>query len=133
MSHNIVLKDVKFTDLNELSRVIDQLTEGQCILIKDATKFRTFPGQSDRCDAAIRMPGDYDIGLQKRDGGYVPVADFSMMMRSNLLAGGGHPMGKVQQEYALREAEYTAAQNGMSATRLPQKDGTVTLELVKAT
>lgn len=132
MSHNIILKDVEYTDLTQLGKVVAQISNGACVLDRDAITFRTFPGQPDTCDAVIRMPGSYDIGLQKTvEGSYVPIADFSMML-NNPLAGGRHPMGRVQQEYALREAEYTAAQNGMSSTRISQKDGTVTLELVPA-
>jgi hypothetical protein len=131
MSHNIVLKDVKYTDLSQLAQIVASVSNGQCVLDKDAKRFRTWPGQPDQCDAVIKMPGKYDIGLQKQGNAYVPIADFSMMGVTPL-RGGFHPMGKVQQEYALREAEYTAAQQGMTSSRIQQKDGTVTLELVKA-
>ena len=132
MSHNIVLKGITFTDLSTLAKVVEQVSQGRCVLDKNATTFRTYPGQPNKCDAVIKMPGNYDIGLLKQGQGYVPIADFSMMFYDNPLRGGDNHMGLVQQEYALREAEYTAAQRGMTSTRIKQKDGTVTLELVAA-
>lgn len=132
MSHNIILRDVKFKDLAQLARVVEKVSNGQCVLLKDAQTFRTYTGQSNKCDAAIRMPGNYDIGLLKGSDGYAPVADFSMLYGNNPLQGERNPMGRVQQEYALQEAEYTAAQQGMSATRVNGANGTITLELVRA-
>ena len=120
-----------YKDLDQLASVVKSLTNGECVLDKTGTRFRTYVGQDGNCDAMIKMSGNYDIGLRKSGIGYVPIADFSMIY-PNPLMGGHHPMGKVQQEYALREAEYTAAQNGMTATRLTGKNGTVTLELVQA-
>jgi hypothetical protein len=130
MSHNIVLRDVKFKDLSVLGKIVNNISNGQCQVVKSDT-FRTFMGQSDKCAAKIVMPGNYDIGLLKSKDGYTPVADFSMI-RENPLAGGYAPLGKVQQEYTLQEAEYKAAQSGMTASRNLQKDGTVILELVQA-
>jgi hypothetical protein len=131
MSHNIVLKDVKFKDLSTLARAVAAVSNGQCVLDKNATRFRTYPGQPDTCDAVIKMPGNYDIGLRKQGDAYVPIADFSMMHYSNPLRGGDNHMGLVQQEYILQEAEYQAAQNGFTSTRI-KNGGRVTLELVAA-
>ena len=131
MSHNIVLRGVKYTDLSQLRKVLAKVSDGQCVLNTERTQFRTWTGQPDRADAVIEMPGNFDIGLKKDGMGYVPIADFSYM-NQNPLMGGGNPMGKVQQEYALQEAEYTAAQQGMTSSRISQKDGTITLELIKA-
>ena len=130
MSHNIILSKVKFKDLTVLGQVASDLSNGKCILDATAKEFRTYYNQDPKCDGMIKMDGAFDIGLKKTTDGYVPVADFSMMRNSNPFSAGGNDVGKLQQEYILREAEYTAAQNGMTSERIQGKNGKVTLELV---
>lgn len=129
MSHNITLSDVKFTDLNILRNVVKQLSGDEAKLDMNAKTFRTFPGQPNTCDAAIQMPGNHDIGLNKQSDGYTPVFDPYSMSRvfSNQFGG---PIGGLTQEYILQQAEYEAAQHGMTAQRVPGERGQVTLELV---
>lgn len=133
MSHNITMDGVQIRDLNTLGQVVKELSCGQATLDQTATYFRTYRGQPDKCDAAIKMPGKHDIGLKKNaDGSYTPVFDpynMSPIFRADAAPYGEGHIGKLMQEYALREAEYEAAQQGYSTQRIPAENGTITLEL----
>ena len=134
MSHNIVMNNVRIKDLDMLGRIAKEMSNGAAILDKTAKTFRTerMLGGTGKCDAVIKMPGDLDIGLLLKNNAYSPVMG-SMGMETTFRAKGGHnKIGGLLREYALQEAEYEAAQQGMSATRVEQANGTITLELVEA-
>ena len=138
MSHNITLKGVKIKDLDMLGHVVKGLVGGNAFLDKNAKTFRTYADQSNVCDAAIRLQqGAHDIGLTKQaDGSYMPVFDpynMSSMFKSQHVHGGsgdpaGH-IGNLLQEYGLQAAEYEAAQNSLTTTRVHGEKGRVSLEI----
>lgn len=132
MSHNITLKGVNFKDLTMLGNVVSDLSNGQASLTKEASTFRTYRGQPNKCNARINLPGPHDIGLtQNQNGSYTPVFDPYQMSRVFAHpAHPGSPIGLLQQEYALREAEYEAAQQGYSSERIEGDNGMVTLEIL---
>ena len=134
MSHNITLKNAIVKDLRLLGRIVKDLSKGEARLTMDAITFRTFPGQPNRCDAAIIMPGQHDIGLVKTADkkGYNPVFDDYALSPMFKALNSRNYVGLLMQEYALREGEIEAARLGMSSTRVPGKNGTVTLELIAA-
>ena len=132
MSHNIRLDNVRFKDLALVGQILKELTAGVCVLDASAKTFRTYLGQPNKCDAAIRMPGNHDVGLLKQNGAYVPVFDPYTMSPVLKSPYGSNFIGRLAQEYALREAEYEAAQRGMSATRIHGEKGMITLQLVAA-
>lgn len=130
MSHNIRLKGVRFTDTAMLASVVTDLSAGRASLDMNASSFRTWPGQPTNCHGAIKMPGAHDVGLLKNaEGAFEPVFDPYNM--DNVFAGRSNKIGGLMQEYALRQAEYEAAQNGMTSTRIKGKDGMVTLEMTQ--
>jgi hypothetical protein len=129
MSHNIKLSGVKFTDLVSLGQVIKDVSNGTATLKADDKTFRTYPGQSNNCDAAIVMPGHYDIGLLKGPNGYEPIMESALEYQGTVLGPRGAPLGYVQQEFALREAEYEAAQRGYTASREQGPNGRISLRI----
>lgn len=134
MSHNITLSSVRFTDLDLLGSIVNDLSGGKAVLDKNAKNFRTFAGQATNCDAAIKMPGRHDVGLKLNADGksYSPVFDPYRMDPVFKHDGATNYIGKLAQEYALQEAEYQAAQMGAATTRVPGARGQVTLEIVQA-
>lgn len=134
MSHNITLSGVKIKDLDMLAEAAKNIAGNTVSLDKTATSFRTYPGQPTQCNARINMPGKHDIGLRRNgDGTYTPVYDpygLNHIFRAEYQIGKEAYIGKLLQEYALLEAEYEAAQQGMTTSRVPAENGTVTLELV---
>jgi hypothetical protein len=129
MSHNIKLSGVKFTELVTLGQVIKDVSKGTATLVADAQTFRTYRGQSNKCDAAIKLPGGYDIGLLKGTTGYEPIMESALLYTGTVLGPRGAPLGFVQQEFALREAEYEAAQRGYTATREEGPNGRISLRI----
>lgn len=124
MSHNIRLSGVKFTDLVLLGDVVKEVSNGVAQLDAAAKTFRTYRGQPNKCDAAIKMPGLYDIGLlRSAEGDYVPNMESALLYNNVLGDGNGNPLGLVQQEIALREGEYQAAQRGYTTERLAGDNG----------
>jgi len=133
MSHNIKLSGVKIRDLDVLATVAMEISGGKAVLDKSATKFRTYHGQPNQCQAAIVLPGKHDVGLiRNNDGSYSPMFDPYTMDTCLRGAFATNHIGGLLQEYALREAEYEAAQRGMSSQRIEGEKGMVTLELVAA-
>lgn len=133
MSHNIKLSNVRFTDMGLLADVVKDVSGGRATLDMNAKTFRTYAGQPNVCDAAILMPGPHDIGLQKQGEAYTPVFDPYRMSDVLSVPGGVSKIGEAQREYALRVAEYEAAQNGMTTERLHNaQTGTITLEITEA-
>lgn len=130
MSHNIRLSGVKFTDLVSLGNIVSEISEGKARLGVNDKTFRTYRGQSNRCDACIHLPGQWDIGLIKQDDHYSPIMESALEYTGSVLGPQGAPLGLVQQEYALREAEYEAAQRGMTTERVPGEKGRITLRMV---
>lgn len=124
MSHNTVIKDVKITDLDALTTAVDQLIrEGVNIAFdREATKFRTYRGQPDACQGAIRLPGEaFDIGLKREeDGTYVPVFDHMLDQNRSIACAftpgerrsDRHTIGKLMQYYTAAKAEKEAALQG---------------------
>lgn len=133
MSHNITLSGVKFTDMSLLGEIVRDLSKGQAHLDMRATIFRTYAGQPNKCDAAIKLPGKHDIGLKKNaDASYTPVFDPYDMMPVFRADKGFSMIGELQREYGLQQAEYEAAQNGFSTERVTDhKTGTIVLELTE--
>lgn len=132
MSHNIKLSGVKFTDLNLLGKIVAQVSNGAARLDQTATTFRTYPGQPNQCQAAILLPGNFDIGLLRNGDHYTPIMESFLMGRETPVGVVGAPLGLVQQEYALQEAEYEAAQRGMVTERIAGEKGRITLRMVLA-
>lgn len=134
MSHNIVMKDVRLKDMAMLASVVRDMSQGRATLDMNLKSFRTerMLGGSGECDACIKMPGEMDIGLILDGNAYSPVFGAMGMNQIFRARNGRSPIGGLLQEYALREAEYEAAQQGYDATRVEQPNGTITLELVEA-
>lgn len=128
MSHNIRLSGVKFTDLKSLGQIVAHVSQGQASLEPQATTFRTYRGQDPSCNGRIVLPGPYDIGLKRVEGGYEPIMESALMV-GTVLGPRGAPLGLVQQEYALREAEYEAAQRGYTTERIAGDQGKITLRI----
>lgn len=132
MSHNIRLSGVVFKDVKSLAQIVAEVSKGAATLDMTATTFRTYMGQDSTCNGTIKLPGRYDIGLKRGDLGYVPIMESALLHSAGPLGPVGAPLGFVQQEYALREAEYEAAQKGMTTERIKGPNGRVTLEMVLA-
>lgn len=128
MSHNIKLSGVKFNDLVALGTIVSEVSKGQAQL-ETASTFRTYRGQSNKCDARITLPGSYDIGLLRQSEGFFEPIFESALMGGTVLGPRNAPLGYVQQEFALREAEYEAAQRGYTATRENGPNGRITLRI----
>lgn len=129
MSHNVRLSGVTFTDLVSLGEIVNTVSEGKAKLSTDIKAFRSYFGASP-CDATITLPGQYDIGLTKtKAGAYDPILESYLVRRGSCLGIPGAPLGLVQQEYALREAEYEAAQHGYTSERLSGDKGKITLRI----
>lgn len=78
MSHNVLIANVKITSLSALRRAISELqAKGIQISLDNKQTFRTYPGQSTKCNLCISLPGEnHDIGLRlQSDGSYLPVYD----------------------------------------------------------
>lgn len=152
MSHNIALSGVRITDLKELADVVRVVGQGQARFMPNQKTFRTYQGQSPVCDHAIVLAGsNYDIGLRREsDGSYSLLADFTMIAHGSPFRARGvdyhqflrsatnydqaaaqFATGALQQEYALRKAEEQAAKMGRRATRIPGKNGSITLEIME--
>jgi len=135
MSHNIVLKGVRYDDLRLLGDVVKDLSSGAAKLVRNQKTFRTYPGQPTNCDHCITMPGPHDIGLVKnKEGSYDMIFDPYAMDRVFNAKGGAHIYGKssvgaLAQEYVLRASEIRAAQQVYTTTRIPGKNGAVSLEI----
>lgn len=129
MSHNTMVANVKITSLSALGAAIAELQkEGRKISLNtERKKFRTWPGQPDKCDAVIELPGEeWDIGLAlQADGSYVPV--FDHMLANNRVTACAytpgerstdrHTIGYLMQRYAVCVAEQEAAKQGHLVTR----------------
>jgi len=132
MSHNIKLSGVKFTDLSSLGVIVSDVSQGKAVLDVEGKSFRTYRGEDSRCDAVIRLLNDrYDIGLKKDGDHYVPIMESYLNYAGTCLGPRGYPLGLVQQEYALREAEYEAAQRSFETERVTLDDGKIMLRLVQ--
>lgn len=141
MSHNITMDKVRIRNLNLLGQIAGELSKGAGKLNVNAKTFATYPGQPNKCDAAIEHTGgdgrfnrNYGIGLLKqKDGSYTLVADpYGLPDYYMAREAYNQPLGKLLQEYTLREAEYQAAQMGYTTRRMAGEKGAVTLELVAA-
>lgn len=127
MSHNIKLSGVNFTDLALLGRVIADVSKGAATLDPAGKTFRTYNGQPNGCDAVIKLPGRWDIGLHKKGNKWEPIFESELNYSGSVIGVPGNAMGLAQQEYILREAEYEAAQKGMSTSREVGPGGRISL------
>jgi hypothetical protein len=78
MSHNTIIRDVKFTEIDCLKSAVAELAaSGVKIELSQRGTFRTYPGQPNKCDYTVELPGQrYDVGLVLQpDGSYLPVFD----------------------------------------------------------
>lgn len=132
MSHNIRLSGIVFKDVKSLAQIVKDVSNGAAVLDMGAKTFRTYMGQDSSSDGTIKLPGRYDIGLKREANGHVPIMESALLHQAGPLGPVGAPLGFVQQEYALREAEYEAAQKGMTTTRVAGPNGRITLEMVLA-
>lgn len=147
ISHNVALKGVKLKDTTALRVACEELVKEGAKLTLDlnAKTFRTYQGQSNKCDAAIIMGnGQHDIGLKMQtDGSYEPVFDpygFSNDLRVGSKAENfsapsteGHrygaydqshatsAIGKLLQRYGVVVTERAAAASGKTYTRQTNK------------
>lgn len=135
MSHNIVLTGVRYDDLRLLGEVVNDLSNGQAKLMRNQKTFRTYPGQPTDCEHCITMPGRHDIGLRRnKEGSYDMIFDPYDMNRvfqakGGNVYGGEAAIGALAQEYVLRAAEIRASQQGYTTTRIPGKNGNISLEI----
>lgn len=139
MSHNVMIKNVKITSLDALRSAIRELqAEGAKISLDETSgHFRTYRGQPDRCDIAIKLEGagePHDIGLVKQpDGSYTPVFDPYGMRGSSGIACEYSPgddnydqrrwIGKLMQRYSACVVEQEAALQGHTSQRVPGENG----------
>lgn len=72
MSHNVLISNVKITNLDALRRAIGELTaEGVNVALLEQKTFRTYRGQSNQCDMCISLPGEnHDVGMRLNREGY---------------------------------------------------------------
>ena len=141
MSHNVLINNIKIASLPALRMAIQELTrEGVKISLDEGTNtFRTYPGQSNKCDLAIRLPNEpFDIGLVKQqDGSYAPVFD-NMLAGNKTISCPWTPgdnrenrdrgsIGKLMQRYSVCAVEYEMNMAGHSVQRVPGADGSIQL------
>jgi hypothetical protein len=72
MSHNVLIQNVKITSLDALRRAVTELQgEGINVALLDKQTFRTYRGQSNKCDMCISLPGEnHDVGMRLNQNGY---------------------------------------------------------------
>lgn len=139
MSHNVLIDNVKIASIPALKMAIAELVkEGARVSLDEATNtFRTWRGQPDKCDMAIRLPTEqFDIGLVKQpDGTYAPVFDH-MLDNNKQVACKWSPgdnvndrdrstIGKLMQRYSACAVEYEMAMAGHSTQRVPGENGEI--------
>lgn len=133
MSHNVLIDNVRITNLDAFRIAINELVkEGANISLDETTKtFRTYAGQSSKCDMALRLPGErWDIGLVKQTdkngiSAYVPVFDHMLDNNKAGISCEWRPgddrnrttIGKLMQRYAVCAVELQSALDGHSCTR----------------
>jgi hypothetical protein len=132
MSHNVLISNVKITNLDALRRAIQELSaEGINVAFLEQKTFRTYRGQSNKCDFCVSLPDQsYDVGFQlQRDGSYIPICDASMMPKDGSSIscawrqGDSHQdwnriaIGKLVQRYTTCVTEDTFAMQGFPTTR----------------
>lgn len=136
MSHNVLISDVKIKNLSALRAAVAELAkEGVKIALDETARtFRTYDGQPNKCDLAIRMSDERgDVGLVKgQDGTYTPVYDPYLFSKDSGIAcpytpGRGsdnrQAIGLLLQRYAVCTTEIEAAMQGHACTREQGKDG----------
>jgi len=138
MSHNVIIDNVKIASLPALRIAIGELIkEGVRVSLDETARtFRTYHGQPNHCDIAIKLPTEqYDVGLVKQpDGSYAPVFD-SDLARNHQIACEWTPgdyknrdrgtIGKLMQRYSACAVEYEMAMSGHTTRREAGKDGEI--------
>ena len=142
MSHNVLIQNVKITSLDALRRAITELNaEGVRVSLLKQDTFRTYPGQSNRCDYCLSTPDiRFDVGLRLQpDGSYVPICDASMMPKNGegiscqIGPGAGRDawdraaIGKLMQRYSVCVAEDTLQSQGHLTNREVTDEGDILL------
>ena len=140
MSHNVLIKNVKIVSITALRRAITELSnEGIQVSFEETNTFRTYRGQSNKCDYCVRLPGQpYDVGLVKQsDGSYLPYLDASMFPRNGVglscawQQGDGYQdyersaIGKLLQRYGTCVAEDSLAMAGHAFERAVDAAGNI--------
>jgi len=137
MSHNTIIKDMKFTDLSALRTAISELQkEGISIALNEGRKkFRTWAGQPDQCDICIELPNEsFDVGLVKQpDGTYLPVYDHMLANNGSIACEyrrdvpyqDRHAIAKLAQRYGVVLAEQQLAIEGHCTIREKGADGSI--------
>ena len=139
MSHNVVFKDVKFTDIQALRAAVQELARsGVNIKLSDKKTFRTYGSNPNTCDMVIELPGCvHDIGLQRqKDGTLTPIFDpYDHNISANVglpqycdYNSPGRHIGKLVQTYVACKTEKEAVNQGYSTTReFDKKTGTLSV------
>lgn len=135
MSHNITLTSVVIQDLAFLEKAIRNINVPGVTLDRQAKVFRTYRGQDPSCDGAVKLPGQYDIGLKRTpNGNFNMVADFTMMDDTLMIPevkgrdySAKARIGLLTREVGLVQAEYEAAKRGMNARRVKGENGVISL------
>lgn len=139
MSHNVLIDNVKITNITALEMAIRELVkEGAKVnLNKDRKTFRTWEGQPNKCDMVLELPGEqFDIGLVKqKDGSYMPAFDHMLDRNHAGISCQWSPgdkverdrgtIGKLMQRYSVCAVEHEMALAGHSCTRSQGKDGEI--------
>lgn len=141
MSHNVIIDNVKIASLPALRMAIAELQKEGARLALDETarNFRTYRGQPDKCDIAIKLPTEqFDIGLvQQPDGSYAPVFD-DMLSSNRTVSCPWTPgdtyenrnrgtIGKLMQRYSTCAVEYEMAMAGHTTRRESGENGEIQL------
>lgn len=136
MSHNTIIKDVKFADIECLKSAVGELAKsGVNIALSQRGTFRTYQGQPNKCDYTVELKGQqYDVGLVKQpDGTYLPVFDSDLNYGETALSCKIEPgdprdkmaIAKLAQMYAVHVAEKQLALAGHSAIREVDASGEI--------
>jgi hypothetical protein len=119
---------VKITDCDALARACQELGVE---LRREQRTFRTFGGNTDKCEMAIVDPQNkqaYEIGLVPlKDGtGYEVLVDH-WGAGGGLYAKLGEQFGLLRQRYGICAAESRAQKDGWNSWRQQQPDGSIRL------
>lgn len=101
---------------------------------------RGYNGQTTKCDLVINLPGQYDVGFQKTNGGYEMIADFWANHISSYLANpdvldenpdsNEAKISKFQQLYNQVAIEHLIQEQGFHFQENTLEDGTIVLEVM---
>lgn len=140
MSHNVLIRNIPIVNIRALQRAITELAaEGVNVSLVETNHFRTYPGQSSKCDYCISLPGEnHDVGLVKQeDGSYLPIFDpwgmhhngegVSCQLNQGERGDSRTAIGKLLQRYSTCIAEDTFADSGQYCSREVNENGDIVL------